>query len=116
MKEDLHYLFQGLDYEERFGPGEVTLTKVRKRKIDTYDIMSVVNQGERKKIFGEDGFLLFFYRYACILQIIWTSYRFSITLQILKVFRLWYLLWRPLLLICPLPQFWALRLLIMHLK
>lgn len=54
MNEDLCSWFTGLDYEKRFGPGEVPSFEVRKRRINTHAIVSVVSWEERKKVFSED--------------------------------------------------------------
>lgn len=56
----MHYWFQELGYEEGFDPGEVPHTKVRKRLISTYTIVSAVSWEERKWILGEDEVLEFF--------------------------------------------------------
>lgn len=43
MKETLHLWFQQLSYEEGFGPSEVPYSEVRKNRINTYLILSVIN-------------------------------------------------------------------------
>lgn len=60
MEENMHSWFHDIKYEERFGTREVSSIKMRKMLIDTYDIVSVVNRGEKKEIFGEDEVLLLF--------------------------------------------------------
>lgn len=54
MKEDLDALYEGLDYEEWFDPSKVKPSLQRKRMIDTFAIMGVVNIIETMDIFGED--------------------------------------------------------------
>lgn len=44
MKEDPHSWFQGHGYEERFDPGEVPSSEVRKKQIDTYAIESITGR------------------------------------------------------------------------
>lgn len=60
MREDLEYMYQGLIYEEGFGPGEVLCSLQRKKLIDTRIIVSVINYMERKEIFGEGKVHSFF--------------------------------------------------------
>lgn len=54
MKEDMRSWFQRLGYEEGFGPGEVFPFEVRRRKSDTYEIVSSASRTKRKVIFDED--------------------------------------------------------------
>lgn len=51
--EYLLSLFQGLSYEEGFGPSEVP-----------YAIVSVIGRANRKEIFGEDRVLQFFLKHV----------------------------------------------------
>ena len=60
IKDEMHSWFQGLGYEEGFSLGEVPSTKVRKRHIHIYVILSVVNLRERMMIFSEIGGFTFF--------------------------------------------------------
>lgn len=53
MNEEMQPYFQGLGYKDRFGPYEVPSNKVRKRLIDTGDILSAIGQEERRKTFCE---------------------------------------------------------------
>lgn len=41
MKEDLCAWYEGLDYEEGFGPSEVSHSQQKKKQIDIYAIISV---------------------------------------------------------------------------
>lgn len=45
MKEDLRVWYEGLDYEEGFGPGEVHHSQPKKKQIDTYVITCVLDHG-----------------------------------------------------------------------
>lgn len=60
MKDEMHYWFQGLGYEEGFSLGEILFTKVRERHIDIHVILSVVNLRERMVIFSEIRVFTFF--------------------------------------------------------
>lgn len=80
IKKDVYSWFQKVGYEKGFGPGEVPASKVKKKQIDTYAILSVVIRKDRKKIFGEDRILEFFY--TSDLKITWISSRFSTTFLI----------------------------------
>lgn len=53
-------LFQGFSYEERFDIGEVPPTQVRKKKIDNCVILSEINLGEKRKVFGENKVFMHF--------------------------------------------------------
>lgn len=46
MKEEIQSWFQRLGYEEGFGPSEFPLAEVRKKRIDTYVILSAVTLEE----------------------------------------------------------------------
>lgn len=76
MKEDLHVWYQGLEYEEWFGPGEVLLFQQKKKWIDTHTIISASEHFERQKLFGEDGDMgdFFLNMWLMLLQIIWISW------------------------------------------
>lgn len=50
MKDKMQPWFKGFGYEDVFGPSEVPHTKVRKKKIHTHDILSVVNLDGRREI------------------------------------------------------------------
>lgn len=54
IKEDMCSWYQGLDYEEGFGPVEVLFIQQKKRQLNTYVIVSAPDQSEIQKIFGED--------------------------------------------------------------
>lgn len=49
-----HLKFQGLEYEELFGSGEVIYFQQQKMQIDTHVIISVSHNYERQNLFGED--------------------------------------------------------------
>lgn len=55
MKEDLHALYEGLQYEKGFGPFEVKPSMQRKQLTHAHAIVGTTNSLERKYIFGEDG-------------------------------------------------------------
>lgn len=57
--------FQGLGYEEGFGPYEIPHTKVKKKQINAHVILSVVSHEERKNIFGEGRVFMFFF--TCVI-------------------------------------------------
>ena len=60
MNQEIQF-FQGLGYEDWFGPCEVLPTEVKKIHIDIHAILSAVSQEERRNIFGEIAvFVLFF--------------------------------------------------------
>lgn len=48
MKEELYAWYQGLEYEEGFSPDEVLSFQEKKKRIDTYVIISEPNHSERK--------------------------------------------------------------------
>lgn len=60
MKEYLCTQYQGLVYEEGFGPDEVPHSQQNKRCVDTRAIISIAGCTERQKIFGEDEGLRYF--------------------------------------------------------
>lgn len=64
MKEEMKSWFQGLGYEDKFNPGEVPYTYLRKRQIDTRTILSAISQEEGSKFFGEGRVFVFF---TCII-------------------------------------------------
>lgn len=64
MQEEMSSLFQGLGYEEGFGLGEVPPIEVRKKKINTQDILSAVNLEKRREIFDEGGVFIFFFTFV----------------------------------------------------
>lgn len=68
MKKDLCIWYQGLGYEEGFGPKEVLSFHQKKMRIDTYAIISASDHFERQKFFGEDWDLgrHFFKCYSCL--------------------------------------------------
>lgn len=49
MKEGLDTFYEGLVYEEGFGPSELRPSIQRKRLINTHSIMEVASNLERKK-------------------------------------------------------------------
>lgn len=55
MKEALYAWYQGLKYEEDFGPDEVLYFQQMKRRIDTHASISTSEYFERQKLSGEDG-------------------------------------------------------------
>lgn len=60
MKEEMKSWFQGLGYKDKFNPGEVPYTYLRKRQIDTRTILSAISQEEGRKFFGEGRVFVFF--------------------------------------------------------
>lgn len=60
MKDEMKSWFQILGYEERLVPSEVSPLKMRKNRIDTYVILSIVNLEERRKILCESGVFMLF--------------------------------------------------------
>lgn len=60
MKEEKKSWFQGLGYEDRFGPYDVPPTEVRKKRIDIHVILSALNLDERKKISCQSRVFMFF--------------------------------------------------------
>lgn len=54
IKEDFHAWYQGLEYEEGFGPGEVPSFPQKKMQINTDMIINACEHSERQKMFGED--------------------------------------------------------------
>lgn len=71
MKEDLYAWYQGRDYEEGFGHGEVPSLQRNKRRINTCQIISSPDHAENQELFSEDGDQgnLFLTSVTCILQI-----------------------------------------------
>lgn len=55
IKEDLYAWYQGVGYEEGFGPNEVFSFQQKRSRIDTYTIISAFEHSERQKLFGENG-------------------------------------------------------------
>lgn len=54
MKGNLDAFYEGLSYEEEFGPSKVRLSMMREQLISTRAIIEAVSSLERKEIFGED--------------------------------------------------------------
>lgn len=69
MKEEVQSWFQGLGYGEGFGLSEIPPAEVKKWQIDIHVILSEVIHEERRKIFCEGIFFVFFYMCGCIMHI-----------------------------------------------
>lgn len=70
MKQDLYAKYQGLGYEEGFGPDEVLVFQQNKRQIDIYAIINESGHFERQIYFGEDEGLghPFLTCYSCLAE------------------------------------------------